>query len=438
MDTYRSTVVVIPTRNRAELAANAIRSALAQDGRALAAVLVSDNSSDEAEAARLKAFCEELDDARVTYVRPREPLPMSPHWDWAAGRALELYGASHVTFLTDRMILRSGALERLAAVSTLNPEKVVSYTHDRVADDGTPVRLHQNAWSGKLYEADSARLLGAVARSLPCEVLPRLLNCHVPRELLLSLRARYGSVCGSIAPDFSFCFRTLAAEESVLFLDEALIFHYALERSNGASFVRGEVTRDSADFMKGLRAGGDYFAAPIPGILTVHNAIIHEYCFASGEAGGAKFPPVDEERYLLAIESELGQIVNPEARRAVEEHLAERRCARGETTAQRDETAAQDAAAVQDEPLWRKLLSPSRVWGRVSRALAGRRNGAADAAEGGAVAPMFAEVGEALEYARAARGPKVAESTFAAPLGLREVASRPEGASASSAVGGAG
>lgn len=428
MDSYQGTVVVIPTRNRAELAANAVRSALAQDGRALAGVLVSDNSSDEAEVARLRAFCEALGDARVTYVRPPEPLPMSPHWDWAAGRALELFDANHVTFLTDRMILRGGALERLAAVSTLYPEKVVSYTHDRVADDGTPVRLHQNVWSGKLYEAESARLIGEVARSLPCEVLPRLLNCHVPRGLLLGLRARYGGVCGSIAPDFSFCFRALAEEESVLFLDEALIFHYALERSNGASFERGEVTRDSADFRKGLRAGGDYFAAPIPGILTVHNAIIHEYCFASGETGGAKFPPVDEERYLLAIESELGQIVNPEARRAVEEQLAERRRARGQTVTQREEAPAQD------EPLWRKLLSPARVWGRVSRSLAGRRNDAAESEAG----PTFAKVGEALEYARNARGPKVAESAFVEALRLREVAARPEGAAASSAGGGAG
>ncbi len=429
MDTYRSTVVVIPTRNRAELAANAIRSALVQHGRALAGVLVSDNSSDEAEAARLKAFCEALGDARVSYVRPPEPLSMSPHWDWAAGRALELYDASHVTFLTDRMILRGGALERLAAVSTLYPDKLVSYMHDRVADDGTPVRLHQNVWSGKLYEAESARMLGAVARSSPCEVLPRLLNCHVPRGLLKTLRARHGSVCGSIAPDFSFCFRALAAEESVLFLDEAIIFHYALDRSNGASFVRGEVTRDSADFMKGLRAGGDYFAAPIPGILTVHNAIIHEYCFAAGETGGAKFPPVDEERYLFAIEGELGQIVNPEARRAVEEQLAAYRLVRGETLARRDETT------VRDVPLWRKLLSPARVRGRVSRALAGRRD---DAAEREAVPPTFAEVGEALEYARAARGRKVAESMFAGLLGLREVSPRPEGAAASSAGGGAG
>lgn len=431
---YTSTAVVIPTRNRAELAANAIRSALAQDGRALAGVLVSDNSNDEAEAARLRAFCEALGDARVTYVRPPKALPMSPHWDWAAGRALELYEASHVTFLTDRMILRGGALERLASVAELYPNKLVSYMHDRVADDGTPVRLHQNAWSGKLYEAESARLLAAVSRSLPREVLPRLLNCHVPRRLLLSLRARYGSVCGSIAPDFSFCFRALAVEESVLFLDEALIFHYALDRSNGASFTRGEMTRDSADFMKELKAGGHYFAAPIPGIFTVHNAIIHEYCFASDETGGAKFPPVDEERYLLAIESELGQIVNPEARRAVEEQLDARRVARGEAVARRNETV------VPDVPLWRKLLSPSRIRSYMSRALVGRHgvaDAAASAAESEAASPTFAQVGEALEYARAARGPRVAESTLMGLLGLREVSLRPEGAAASAAGRGA-
>jgi hypothetical protein len=405
MDTYRGTAVVIPTRNRAELAAVAIRSVLAQAGGALAGVLVSDNSNDSEESGRLAAFCEAAGDARLHYVRPPESLPMSPHWHWAAGRALELADASHVTFLTDRMVFRDGALSKLARVASLHPKRVVSYMHDKVADDGVPVRVHLNPWSGKLYRIESESLLRAVSRSRLYEPLPRMLNCHVPRAVLLALCGRHGSFFGSIAPDFSFCFRALAAERDILFLDESLIFHHALNRSNGASFVRGEVTRDSADFMAGLRGGGDYFAAPVPGILTVHNAIIHEYCVARDETGSAKFAPVDEEKYLGTIASELGDIVNPPARRAVEEQLA----ARG----------WQPAPAAPHTPLWRKLLSPSRVWGRVSRAV-GKAGGAA--AEGGRdECPSFPTVEAAVDYARTARGAEVEASPWAEPLDMEEL-----------------
>src|SRR5215203_5087776 len=96
-DSYTGMVVVIPTRNRAEITGNAIRSALSQEGSGRLRLLVSDNSTSAAEAASLADFCEQLGDARVTYARPPEPLSMSAHWDWAARRALELHEESHVT-----------------------------------------------------------------------------------------------------------------------------------------------------------------------------------------------------------------------------------------------------------------------------------------------------------------------------------------------------
>src|SRR5689334_22758358 len=71
-----NTVVVVPTRNRADLAAESIASVLAEDDPRLT-VLVSDNSTDPDEAERLRSWCSERDEDRVLYVRPEEPLPMS-------------------------------------------------------------------------------------------------------------------------------------------------------------------------------------------------------------------------------------------------------------------------------------------------------------------------------------------------------------------------
>ena len=383
-DGYTGVVVVVPTRNRADIAANAIRSALSQVGGGDLRVLVSDNSTSAEEAARLAAFCGRAGDARLHYVRPPEPLAMSPHWDWAARQALDLYGLSHVTFLTDRMIFKHGALGKLARIASSHPDEVVSYKHDRVDDDARPVRVHLHAWTGRLFRADSARLLRASAESALTEALPRMLNCLVPRATLELLRARFGAYFASIAPDFNFCYHLLAAEDAILYLDESLLVHYALGRSNGASASRGEMTRDRADFMAASRAHA-YSAAPIPGILTVHNAILHEYCVAREETRSPKFPPVDVPKYLRAIAAELPQIVNPEVRRETERLLSEHGWVDAE-------------AAARAQPLWRKVLSPRRVWDKLVREARGLYERVAPPALP-AAAPGFQTVEEALDYA---------------------------------------
>src|SRR6476620_12635999 len=103
--TYTGIVVVIPTRNRSAIAMNAVRSVLDQPVENLHA-LVSDNSTIEAEREALAAFCSSQNDERLRYVRPPKPLPMAEHWEWALDEALGSSQASHVTYLTDRMMFR--------------------------------------------------------------------------------------------------------------------------------------------------------------------------------------------------------------------------------------------------------------------------------------------------------------------------------------------
>jgi hypothetical protein len=405
MDSYRGIVVVIPTRNRSELAMRAISSTLAQSGQVVG-LLVSDNSTDTHEADTLARFCESLDDARLHYVRPPDPLAMSPHWDWVVQQALERYDADHITFQTDRIIFRPGAFDKLADVAARFPNKLVSYMHDKIDDQSSPVRVQLSPWSGKLYKLKSASLLDAVSQSQLHDSLPRMLNCLAPRSLLNSLRERFGTVFSSLAPDFSFCFRTLALEESFLFLDQSLIFHYALNRSNGASFARGELTRDSADFMTGLRAAGKYYAAPIPAILTVHNAIIHEYCVARDETRSTKFKALDEVKYLAAIANELDGITNPEVRDSVVKQLLAHGWAPPDST---------------DLPLWRKLVSPTRVWGKISRTLSPNPQTGSMELHQWPELREVATLDEALEFCATANGPKLEDSSWVDQLGLETI-----------------
>ncbi len=58
---YKNLLVVIPTRNRAELAINAINSVLSQENCELE-LIVSDNSTDDAEVSRLADYFHQSDD----------------------------------------------------------------------------------------------------------------------------------------------------------------------------------------------------------------------------------------------------------------------------------------------------------------------------------------------------------------------------------------
>src|SRR5450432_4290243 len=121
-------VVVIPTRNRATLASNAIRSVLSQsqDG---ATILVSDNSTIEEEAHVLSQFCERLKEHRVRYIRPPAPSRMAEHWEWALTQALSTFESEYVLYLTDRMIFKANTLGPLLRLASRYPNQVICYAH---------------------------------------------------------------------------------------------------------------------------------------------------------------------------------------------------------------------------------------------------------------------------------------------------------------------
>src|SRR5882762_5283030 len=111
VDGYQSLLVIIPTRNRAQLTIGAIESVLSQKVHSVR-VLVSDNSTIPEEVALLSQYCERLQDERLRYLATPADLPMSPHWDWAMMQALQS-DATHFTVLTDRMVFRPGELRPL-------------------------------------------------------------------------------------------------------------------------------------------------------------------------------------------------------------------------------------------------------------------------------------------------------------------------------------
>lgn len=326
-------VIIVPTRNRADLARNAVSSVLGQSG-CQPYVLVSDNSTSAPDRADLSSYCLQLGDERVRYLTPPEPLPMAKHWDWAMEQALSIYDSSHFAFLTDRMLFKPAALESLVEIINAYPHKLLSYMHDMVDDFSIPVVVRQYTWTGNLYEVSSARLLEMSAQGVMYDsCLPRMLNCIVPRSILAAIRQRFGNIFAPIAPDWNFCYRALEVVDSILFHDKAPLVHYAQTRSNGQSAHYG-ITNDAYhSFIRDLGSLPVNFAAPFPEIITVWNAIISEYCHVKKVTQSPKFTEVDEDKYRRVLAFGIDQIADPQRREQMRGLLSARGWRTGEAPA---------------------------------------------------------------------------------------------------------
>jgi SAM-dependent methyltransferase len=321
---YTGTVIVIPTRNRADLVRNAISSVLNQSD-CEPYLLVSDNSTLAAQRTELSDYCRQAANGRLRYIVPPEPLPMSEHWDWAMRQALSLYDASHIGFLTDRMMFKPDALKSLVEIISSYPDKILTYMHDMVDDFTEPVVLRQYTWTGNLYEVFATRLLEMIAQSIMYDSsIPRMLNCLVPRTLLQTISRRFGTIFDSISPDWNFACRALALENSILFHDKAALVHYAQSRSTGQSTHRGMVNEAQAQFMGDLKGARLNESAPFPEILTVWNGIISEYCRIKEITQDPKFPEVNLDNYRQALAVGVAAIQEPRRQDQMQNHLLAR------------------------------------------------------------------------------------------------------------------
>lgn len=291
--------IVIPTRNRTDLAIEAVRSLLAIDDPRLGHIIVSNNSSEPEQVRVLAEHCEQSTDARLLHLRPPE-LSMADHWDWAIEQALARTGATHVGIHYDRRVSYP-QIARLFDVVAEWPNLPVTYLLDQLYLRGSRFFVHQMPWSGGLYEVDTTRALHLASRGLLTDLwqdFPVLANCLVPRPTLERVRARFGSICRSLSPESCFGFRLSALTRRYVHFDRPLGVHYGLARSNGMGFLRGDSGGAFGDF---VRLTGDrpwLDAAPLPGLSLGQNVFYHEYCLAQRAAGEEKFPPIHMPGYL--------------------------------------------------------------------------------------------------------------------------------------------
>jgi hypothetical protein len=308
--------IVIPTRHRAALAAEAVRSLLSQGGCDLQ-VIVSDNSSDEEEVRQLRDSCAAVGDPRLLYLRPAGVMPIPAHWDWALEQAMARTDATHFGIQYDRKLWKPDALGPLADICSRAPGLLVAYLCDLTFPAGAETLAWHPPVTGKLHEIATARTIETTARGMIDEIglgLPLLSNCLVPRPILERVRARFGTICDSSTPDAAFAYRFCANELRYLLLDRASTIIRAFDRSNGWSMLRGESGGTWDDFRQLWGERPLTEAAPIPDLCMGQNFTFHEYELVRKAVGGDAFPPIERAGYLRQMARGLDMIEDPAAK----------------------------------------------------------------------------------------------------------------------------
>lgn len=229
--------IIVPTRNRAELLPDAIQSVLLQDFQDFE-IIVSDNFNDERTSAAIRPF---LIDNRVKEIRTSEVLPMTKHWQFAAEHA----NGKYVLYVTDRSVLKKGALTKIA---------------DAIQSSGSDVELC--SWTWTLYNDQGGYEYGdalLVDPEKPAElmpshevvrgftrqpgvfayVLPRGLNSCFSNEMFKRFVLEHGSPFRPVSPDYFSAFLFLGFTSKILHIPQPMFVSQGLSISNGGNGYLG-------------------------------------------------------------------------------------------------------------------------------------------------------------------------------------------------------
>ncbi|MSU62672.1 MAG: glycosyltransferase family 2 protein [Pedosphaera sp.] len=233
--------ILLPTRNRSEIVADAIRSVLDQTCGDFE-IIVSDN--DESPTKTRDAVAG-FTDARVRYIRTSGNLSMHDNWENAFNQAT----GDYVFILEDKQRLVPNALEILHHWFKTHGPVVISYDirfarGERI--DAPKLFPHLEKWSSRDAIDHFCRF-----EQKFFNILPKGLDSCAPRKLLAELKAKSptGMLYSYISPDYASGFMMLAAVEHFYYTPAPLVYipnnwMWQGKYSNGqASFKKTESYR---------------------------------------------------------------------------------------------------------------------------------------------------------------------------------------------------
>jgi glycosyltransferase involved in cell wall biosynthesis len=272
--------IIIPTRNRANLFKDALRSVLQQDFDDFE-VLVSDNSTDDKTQVIIDSF---QNTPKLKTFRTDGNLSMPQHWEFITQKAQGRY----VLILTDRSVLKQHSLNSIyEAISNSADEILVCAWRWTLFDDENNCEyadfpIIEADTTIHLLSQEIAERFVNRREGYPYD-LPRTLNSCYRNDIATLIRNRYGALFLPISPDFTSAFLLLAHTKHVLFLDTALFISQGLQVSNGGqasdSFSAAE------NYLNTLGISDYYTHVPIK-IPLVESLIFEDFLVIQKLAGG--------------------------------------------------------------------------------------------------------------------------------------------------------
>lgn len=321
--------VVIPTKNRCELAAQAVRSVLRQSFPTFE-IIVADNDDTSATRDAIDRFS----DPRIRYLRTGG-LSMADNWE--AG-CIEAHG-EYICILEDKQVYKRGTLERVYRAAELDRPPCIRWQSESFEPCGCFRRVRHSRSIGGTRQISADEVFGAFtdkSYSTSKRLLPLgHMGCH-HRKIASAIRTGpLGRCCSPAEPDYTLAFALLAYADSILLLDEGLVLFADTSCSNGLQFRMK--TENARRFVRNS-GGQTVFCDRVPiNALTIPGAIANDYLRVQDAVGGrlAGYPlnwtNYFVESFLAIQESrELGVDVaadEAEWHRAFQEQTEDVRCA---------------------------------------------------------------------------------------------------------------
>lgn len=268
--------VVIPTRNRAQMAADLVRSTLRQDFPSFEIVLV-DNSENEETRQTMETF----DDDRIRYVRTGA-LTMVDNWNRALGEA----AGEYTMVIPDRHAFISR--DRLSELHEVlkDGDKPVLTWRMQSADPETN-QFWPLKGSGRMRHLSSRDFCKAVCRvdnHTYFTHLPRGMNSCIHRETLRRMADTFGCAALPDSPDFGLGFSMVYLGMDVVYWDTTITTNYAHSLSNGGGIRENADQRDA--WIRQFPYLYEYMFehAPFP-VVTVENIVLNMFFYWSEQRG---------------------------------------------------------------------------------------------------------------------------------------------------------
>jgi glycosyltransferase involved in cell wall biosynthesis len=273
--------ILIPTRNRPDLCADAIKSVLLQTFFDYE-VLISNNGSDSDTKVIAKIACDK--NPRLNYIE-FDNLAMHEHWEQASRHLSGRY----LIILTDRCLLFSDSLQLIyEELMLFNYPQIASWKMKQFEDE-TGILLHEYTYpvqeSGATEVCNPKKIfideLQGKTRSWS-EKIPRGLDSAVDLAFIRQMQDNYGSIFNAISPDFTFATFCLLNATTMIFIDKPLYISRGTRVSNGCNAYSGFI---STEFVASMGQGFKWFNHVPCKSMLVTNTIFDDYLRTSKACG---------------------------------------------------------------------------------------------------------------------------------------------------------